>query len=186
MSDGWGISCEIALILMSLDFTDDQLTLVQVMAWCRQATSHYLSQCWPRSMSLYGVTRPQWVLILAGHGNPNSLSLWGTLSYDQNACAWVLWYWVISTTLTDILQPIRLSEKFKWRNEDQCKMCKTFFLFIAHMKQIHEPWPQKWTKDSLRAIAVGAQCFFGAFSCPHESVLRDCTRVWPSSGKVFG
>ena len=59
--DGWGISCEIALIWMSLDFTDDQSTLVQVMAWCRQATSHYLSQCWPKSMSPYGVTRPQWV-----------------------------------------------------------------------------------------------------------------------------
>ena len=36
-------------------------TLVQVMAWCRQATSHYLSQCWPRYVSPYGVTRPQWV-----------------------------------------------------------------------------------------------------------------------------
>ena len=61
--DGWGISCEIALpvIWMSLDFTDDQSTLVQVMAWCRQATSHYLSQCWPRSLSPYGVIRPQWV-----------------------------------------------------------------------------------------------------------------------------
>ena len=39
-------------------------TSVQVMAWCRQATSHYLSQCWPRSMSPYGVTRPQWVNII--------------------------------------------------------------------------------------------------------------------------
>ena len=28
--DGWGIACEIALILMSLDFTDDQLTLVHI------------------------------------------------------------------------------------------------------------------------------------------------------------
>ena len=46
---------------MSLDLTDDKLSLIQVMAWCRQATSHYLSQCWPRSMSPYGVTRPQWV-----------------------------------------------------------------------------------------------------------------------------
>ena len=61
--DGWCISCEIALIWMSLDFTDDQSTLVQVMAWCRQATSHYLSQCWPSSMSSNGVTRPQWVNI---------------------------------------------------------------------------------------------------------------------------
>ena len=31
------------------------------MAWCHQATSHYLNKCWPRSMSLYGVTRPRWV-----------------------------------------------------------------------------------------------------------------------------
>ena len=46
---------------MPLDLTDDKSTLVQVMAWCRQATSHYLSQCWPRSMSPYGITRPQWV-----------------------------------------------------------------------------------------------------------------------------
>ena len=28
---------------------------------CRQATSHYLSQCWPRCLSPYDVTRPQWV-----------------------------------------------------------------------------------------------------------------------------
>ena len=34
---------------------------VQVMAWCRQATSHYLSLCWPSSMSPYGVTRPHWI-----------------------------------------------------------------------------------------------------------------------------
>ena len=46
---------------MVLDLTDDKSTLVQVMAWCRQATSHYLSRCWPRSLSPYGVTRPQWV-----------------------------------------------------------------------------------------------------------------------------
>ena len=31
------------------------------MAWCRQSTSHYLNQCWPRSQLPYGVTRPQWV-----------------------------------------------------------------------------------------------------------------------------
>ena len=46
---------------MSLDHTYGKSTLVQVMAWCRQATSHYLSQCCPRSQSPYGVTRPQWV-----------------------------------------------------------------------------------------------------------------------------
>ena len=34
------------------------------MAWCRQATSHYPSQCWPRSLSPYGVIRPQLVNLL--------------------------------------------------------------------------------------------------------------------------
>ena len=31
------------------------------MALCHQATSYYLSQCWPRSVLPYGITRPQWV-----------------------------------------------------------------------------------------------------------------------------
>ena len=39
---------------MSLRLTDDKSTLVQVMAWCRQATIHYLIQCWPRSMASLG------------------------------------------------------------------------------------------------------------------------------------
>ena len=54
-------ACEIAVRWIPWNSIDDKSTLVQVMAWCRQATSHYLSQCWPRSMSPYGVTRPQWV-----------------------------------------------------------------------------------------------------------------------------
>ena len=53
-------SCEIALRCMPHNPTDGS-TLVQVMAWWCQATNHYLSQCWPRSMSPYGVTMPQWV-----------------------------------------------------------------------------------------------------------------------------
>ena len=60
---GWVISFQIAHRWLSQDFTDDKSTLVQVMAWYRQAKSHYLSQCCPRSLSPYGVTRPQWVKI---------------------------------------------------------------------------------------------------------------------------
>ena len=74
--DGWGISNELALRWMSLDLADDQSTLVQVMAWCRQATSHYLSQCWPRSLSPYGVTRPQWVKSCWLQHMPVSLWRW--------------------------------------------------------------------------------------------------------------
>ena len=42
--------------------------MVQATAWCPQATSHYMSQCLPRSLAPYGVTRPQWVnLDIANH-----------------------------------------------------------------------------------------------------------------------
>ena len=38
VNGGWGISYEIALTRMPLDLSDDKSTLVQVMAWCCQAT----------------------------------------------------------------------------------------------------------------------------------------------------
>ena len=51
----------ISITVLHFFYFDDKSTLVQVMAWCRQATSHYLRQCWPRSVASYGVTRPEWV-----------------------------------------------------------------------------------------------------------------------------
>ena len=40
---------------------DNKSSVVQVMAWCCQAASHYLTQCWSRSAIPYGATRLQWV-----------------------------------------------------------------------------------------------------------------------------
>ena len=51
-------SCETDLRSLSLN---DRLTVVQIMAWCFQAPSHYPNQCWPSSLMTYGITRPQWV-----------------------------------------------------------------------------------------------------------------------------
>ena len=59
--DGLRICNEIGLRGLSLDLSDDKWTLVQAMAWCRQATSHYLNQCRPSYITPYGVTRPRWV-----------------------------------------------------------------------------------------------------------------------------
>ena len=58
--DGWGISYEIAPIWMSLDFTGDQSTLVQVMACCLMAM-------FTQILLPYGVTRPEWVNWLVTH-----------------------------------------------------------------------------------------------------------------------
>ena len=46
-SDEWHRTC----------ITWDESALVKVMAWCHQAPSHYLSQCW----LIHGVTRLRWV-----------------------------------------------------------------------------------------------------------------------------
>ena len=54
-------SCEIAPKRIPQNTFDDKSTLVQVMAWCLMAPSHYLTPCWTRSMSPYVITRPQWV-----------------------------------------------------------------------------------------------------------------------------
>ena len=84
--DGWCISCEIAIRWMPLDITDDKSTLVQVMAWCHQAPSHYLSQCWPRFLLPYGVTRPQWV-------NPLGAQLvWWNLNIFLHVLI-ICWHW---------------------------------------------------------------------------------------------
>ena len=85
---------------MPLDLTDDKSTLVQVMAWCHQATSHYLSQCWPRPMSPFDVTRPEWVNSLQPSGAIWRHRTWSTLiqvmawclmapSYHLNKC-WLI------------------------------------------------------------------------------------------------
>ena len=45
-----GISNDIVSKWLPLNLTDDKSILVQIVAWCRKATSHYPSQCWPSSM----------------------------------------------------------------------------------------------------------------------------------------
>ena len=76
---------------MPWDLTDDKSTLVQVMAWCRQATSHDLSQCLPSSMSPYGVTRPQWVKMLTILSNPVSRK--STKKMWADWLCWWPWFW---------------------------------------------------------------------------------------------
>ena len=61
ITDILSIQVIITLELMPGDLVDGKSTLVQVMAWCRQATRLYLNQCRPRSPKPYGDTRPQWV-----------------------------------------------------------------------------------------------------------------------------
>ena len=87
------------------------VNMVQVMDWCRQARSHHLSQCWPRSISPYGVTRPQWVNILCPsqktHLSDISLFLMPVTPYRwqqqqlKSDFAWKRRSWFINTLRPD-------------------------------------------------------------------------------------
>ena len=52
------ICCEIAPRWMP---QDDKSSMIQIMAGCCHALSHYLNQYWQSSMTPYGIARPQWV-----------------------------------------------------------------------------------------------------------------------------
>ena len=52
---------DIVPMRMLHDLFEDMPSLVWVMAWCQQTTSHYLILCWPRSLLQYFVTRPPMV-----------------------------------------------------------------------------------------------------------------------------
>ena len=90
---------------MPQDLTDDVSILVQVMAWCHQATSHYLSQCWLSLLSPYDVARPQWI-----KGSHVSSHLVTCTSYAV-ACKWLnghlmpvkwslIWWHILSVKLS--------------------------------------------------------------------------------------
>ena len=62
--------------------------LVQVIAWCHQATSYCISQCWPRSMSPCGVSRPQWVNTLRPrqHRRRFADDIFKCIFFNENCC----------------------------------------------------------------------------------------------------
>ena len=110
MVDGWGISCEIAYSLMSTDLSDDKSTLVQVMAWRRQAKCYHLCLCWPRFVSSYGVIRAQWFRVWAsgkcqGFQSVNRLN-WETL---RQMCKLYVIPWRKVAGLIHILPHYRLT-----------------------------------------------------------------------------
>ena len=62
-------------IKMSLKFipkgqVDNKSVLFQVMAWCHHATSHYLNQCWPSSLTHICDSPGRWVKVRAQDRSP--------------------------------------------------------------------------------------------------------------------
>ena len=96
MIDGRGISCEIALIWMSLDFTWTTVDWSSVMSLSSQATSHYQR---PRSLSPYGVTRPEWVNGYMKTIGCNYISMPLTKQLDGSVCTPGQLQWVVNAAM---------------------------------------------------------------------------------------
>ena len=92
-------SYELALRRTPFNPTGDKSTLVQVMAWCRQATSHYLNQCWYRSMSPYGVTRPQWVKPFCESISVRRFVIWNLHQHQSTYSLDIQWISMTSMTI---------------------------------------------------------------------------------------
>ena len=74
------------------DPTGGKSTLVLVMDWCRQATSHYLSQCCPRFMWPYGVGQAKWFKRIhtqwySSKGKYSNPHVWSKVCYSSEWCA---------------------------------------------------------------------------------------------------
>ena len=59
---------------------ESKSALVQVMAWCHQAPSHYLNQWWPKSMLPFRTTWPQWVI---SNSNLFLSFLWSAMEFHD-------------------------------------------------------------------------------------------------------
>ena len=122
--------CEIALRWLLLELADDKSTLVQVMAWCYQATSYYLSQCWLRSLSPYGITRTEWVNVCKHYVFLWSMK-WGVLTH---------WGWdkmttIFQTTFSIAFSSMKMCEfrlRFHWN------------LFLSVKLTIFQHWFRWW------------------------------------------
>ena len=143
--DGWGTSCDIALRWMSLGLTDDKSTMVQLMAWCHQATSHYLSQCWSRSMSPYG---------------HNEYKLQGNSPWQVMWCNQKNIIYLLQRYLKNWLQPVlwmRVSSSLQVGYHLNCILHKkvrpqfSYFSDVMSVLEGYNTWPKvkKFTTSSL-------------------------------------
>ena len=90
---------------MPLKLTDDESTLVQVMAWCLPATSHYQNQCWNRYMLLYDITRPQWV---------NTLRLRQNDSHFADFFKWIFFNENVLISISNFTEVCSLGFNWRW------------------------------------------------------------------------
>ena len=131
------------------------------MAWCRQATSHYLKQCWPRSPSPYGVTMPQWVNSSWPNWPSNCDFIgcyisWSALIQIMACCLMAPSHYLNQCRLitSEVLWHSTESHS-AWNTEDICPWYEfenDYFKFTAKSPKGH--WVDWWFQTSQPVVAL--------------------------------
>ena len=119
--------CAIAFRWMPQNTSADKSTLVQVMACCLMATSHYLNQYWPRSFLPYGVSMLQLVKCCLAQssivtGKSYQKCSWPAPNSSPKECRstilpWIVWPETCSSFLGSCLCLVLLwTARWSWRN----------------------------------------------------------------------
>ena len=159
---------------MPKNIFDEKVTFIQVMSWRRQATIHYLSQCWSRYLSPHGVTRLQWF---------NYDNKWQRLAL---VAADILVHYsdVIMSTIASLITSLAVVYSTVYSDADQRKHQSSASL--AFVWGIHrDRWIPR-TKGQLRgkcfhlmtsswqcALAPRNRCMFGYQLIFHEQCHAD-------------
>ena len=143
------ISSEIVLRWRPQNLTNEKSTLVQLMAWSCQATSHYLSQSWPRSISPYGVTRPQCVIValLRNLSIPHRFMSTATNLKLRIPC-------VVSCTV-----PVQCSPS-GWCSSDGCHRWTAASVKVRESLVSNRQQAIKWINDDLSYFLRTVQCCY--------------------------
>ena len=156
--DFLSISCEIALRCLPCNPNDNKSITVSVMAWCHPASSRYLRQCSPKSVSPYDVPRPQRINISSGVINCLLYTVY------PKECAHGFCFAVLCCcyTLTDFPISIRLTSLALWQSNDCPSASKAtlmnmdkYFMWI-HYERLHNHNKAKHNKTVC--IFLGIYC----------------------------
>ena len=109
------------------------------MAWCRQATSHYLSKCWPRSLSPNGVTMPQWVKVIVTY--IDETRTWWSLRLQIRS-----WWRHQMGTFSALLALCAGNSPVTGEFSSQRPMTQSFDVFfnLCLSKRLSKQWRRRW------------------------------------------
>ena len=112
---------------------DGKSTLVQVMAWCHQATSHS-----PRSLSPHGITKIQWVK--ATMTSTSQVPSYILQHIEACYCKDISVFWFIQITMIHFTDPVKnkvsLIKMIVWH-------WIYYIQYIARTQWVNTHWPTK-------------------------------------------